>query len=529
MLDLLIDLGWKSALISGLALSASWLLRSRAAGERVLLLRVALAALLALPVFALLVPALELPMLPAEPALPAADSIPAIDLVAPTPGAAPVEAPFDPVPLFYAAGALLIVARLAAGLWTLSAWTRSAVPVGEGRWSQAVAHASARLRHPVRLRVSPRVAAPMSWGIAPAWVLIDPALEQRDDQAEAVIAHEMAHVCRFDWPVLVASQLATALFWFNPLVWLLGRELARQTELAADDEAIRHVTRADYAQTLLSVAGPAGAHAACSMAATGGALAQRIRRVLEDGAPRQTSRLVAGLLLIGAPAIVVPLAVARIVPAGAIPLVTVETERPAPARSVMRPDRDRPTGSPERRAERLARIAEPAQAPEAAAPVRPREPKPEVELDRSPAALAAETARTEAADEAAIERISETLATKMAERLSRVPQRGGPFGLPRTPPLQAAAPVPSPTPPAPARQDQDSEDEASSEPQGASRLQRMRRWISRLRSEADRLENAARYYPDSSDVRTAYIKAASDARRQAQMLERNMQKLNPGQ
>ncbi|WP_414531027.1 M56 family metallopeptidase, partial [Staphylococcus aureus] len=62
---------------------------------------------------------------------------------------------------------------------------------------------------------------------------------------------------------MLVGRLALALFWFNPFAWLLVAELARQTELAADEEAVRHVARAGYAQTLLAVAGGCGAHAAC--------------------------------------------------------------------------------------------------------------------------------------------------------------------------------------------------------------------------------------------------------------------------
>lgn len=517
---LLIDLAWKSALIAGAALLASALLRNRAAAERVLLLRIALAALLLLPLLALLMPALELAVLPPEAALPAGAAVEVGD--APVAASPPPEWVIDPMVLAWALAAALVLLHLAAGLFALSRWTRAARPVSGEGWSQAMARASAGLCRPVRLRVSPRVDTPISWGVAPAWVLIDPALELRADQADAVIAHEIAHVRRFDWPVLIAARLATALYWFNPLVWLVERELARQSEMAADDEAVRRIARADYAQTLLMVAAPGSRQPACAMAVGNSTLARRIRRLLDERAPHPTSRLLCVMVLLAIPAVAVPLAAARITPADPPVIVESRTTQDVPApRTVAAPvpaplPQERSAVPPARpvaivesrpssRATRVARervrtqppVADPAPAP-------------------SPTALPGPVTPPGPPLAAIVERV-------VARQIARqVPPRIAPLAA--RPPRPDAAPAPERI-----AADQEVQEDSSNEPQGASRLQRMRRWIDRLRSEAGRLENAARYYPDSSDVRNAYIKAASDARRQAQMLERDMQKLSPGQ
>lgn len=356
MAALLIDLAWKSALIAVLALLASHALRNRAAAERVLLLRIALAALLLLPVLAVLMPALELAVLPPEGALPAGAAVDSGD--APV-AASPSPEWLDPAAVGWIAGSALILLHLAAGLLLLRRWTRAGRPVTDPRWTQAVARASEGLRRPVRLRVSRHVDAAVSWGVTPAWVLIDPALERRADQADAVIAHEIAHVRRLDWPVLIASRFATALFWFNPLVWLVERELVRQSELAADDDAVTCIARTDYAQTLLSVAGGSAPHPVCGMA--GSTLARRIRRVLEGAAPRRASRLVCMALLIGGPALAIPLAAAKIVPAEAIVAQAQDVPPPVPAAPPMvQPApvaQPTPVAAPRARAPRPPRVA----------------------------------------------------------------------------------------------------------------------------------------------------------------------------
>lgn len=329
---LLIELGWKSALVCGVALLAGQALRGGPAAQRVAVLRAAVAALLLLPLLILTVPVLEIAVLPAgEPltALPGATGT----LPAPIAAAPPATLPIDWIGLAYAAGAALVLLHLLLGLLLLHRWTRHAVPVSDPIWAEAIARAAEPLRRPVRLLVSPRVSSPLSLGIVPATILIGPETERRPDRAAAVIAHEIAHVRRFDWPAMLAARVALALFWFNPLAWLLVAALSRETELAADEEAVRRVARADYAQVLLAVAGGGGAHAACGMAVTRSAMARRIRRVL-DAAPRKPAgRLACAVLVGGIPLGIAPLAAMEIVErphVAPLPAAAPVVVRPAP-------------------------------------------------------------------------------------------------------------------------------------------------------------------------------------------------------
>jgi beta-lactamase regulating signal transducer with metallopeptidase domain len=335
MLGLLIDFGGKSALIAGLALLANAAMRGRPAAERAALLQAALVALLALPLLAPLLPALDLAWLPAHEVAPnavAAAAVPAV--VAELPRAAtPMLDVRGMLAILYAAGAILLSLRFVAGLWTLRRWTYAARPAIDPHWQRVMDRETAGLNRPLRLLVSPYAATPLSWGVVPAWILIGPATHDRPEQAEAVIAHELAHIRRFDWLTLVVARLTTALFWFNPLVWLVARQLMRDVELAADAEALGRIDRYDYAQALLAVAGGGLAHReANGMAFTRTALARRISTALDGGAGRRMRPLVPVLLLVAALGSAVPLAAAhivRIAPAPPAPLPPIP-EPPAP-------------------------------------------------------------------------------------------------------------------------------------------------------------------------------------------------------
>ncbi len=333
MLETLIELGWKSAVIAALALVGDRAMRGRPAAERVFVLRVAVVALLLLPVAMLVLPSLDLALLPAPEVAP--------QMVRPPVTVAPISAPavapgIDLAGLFYTLGAGAVLLHLAIGVAVLARWTRRSVAAGEPGWNAALARGTGRLRRPVRLLVSGDVASPISWGIAPAWILIDPATLTRVGQADAVVAHEMAHIRRFDWPMLIAARIAVALLWFNPLVWLLGRALARRGETAADEAAVCGIERIDYAEALLSfAAAPAARGVATGMALWPNALAERITHIATHR-PRRGSRAIPASALICAAIAAPPLAVARLVPAEPMAVPPIVT--PAVARAPLSPN-----------------------------------------------------------------------------------------------------------------------------------------------------------------------------------------------
>ena len=79
-----------------------------------------------------------------------------------------------------------------------------------------------------------------------------------------MIAHELAHIRRGDWAGLLFARAVVALYWFNPLVWMIERAFLHEAEQAADAEALHSVQPTLYAETLLKLASglrvPAGAN-----------------------------------------------------------------------------------------------------------------------------------------------------------------------------------------------------------------------------------------------------------------------------
>ncbi len=288
---LLVALLVKSSVIAGLGLALSHLVVRRAE-DRVEVLRATACLLLALPVLMAFGPALSLALLPAaEQFAPPPPALWSGDL-RPVEGVTVSGSLFLPslgqtLALVWTLGAVIVAGRFAAGVWTLSRWTEAARPVKSEAWTGTLGDLSPAVR-PL-LKSSDRITSPLSWGLYPGAVLIDPATLSRPQTAAAVMAHEMAHIRRRDWLFLVLSRLALALFWFNPLVWLLHRSLIERSEEAADAVAVGQVDRHAYARALIGLAAAPGPQtpslAATAMAGDGRSLKRRIATLMSDKTP----------------------------------------------------------------------------------------------------------------------------------------------------------------------------------------------------------------------------------------------------
>lgn len=202
-----------------------------------------------------------------------------------------LDASLPIVLLVWGIGVTLLSARFAGGLFYLQRLASTGVEPAPAEWHLVLARLSREmgLRRAVRLLRSFRVEAPMVVGWMRPVILIPAAAFSglSPAQIEAVLAHEMAHIRRLDFLVnLFQSALETLLF-FHPAVWWLSSRLRAERELCCDDAAVAICgDRALYARALalLETNREQNREAKPSelgVAATGGALMARIRRLLQ--------------------------------------------------------------------------------------------------------------------------------------------------------------------------------------------------------------------------------------------------------
>src|SRR5690606_788346 len=88
----------------------------------------------------------------------------------------------------------------------------------------------------VRLLVTAEIAAPMVFGWRRPVVLIPESISRGDQSAlRSCLAHEWSHVSCGDLLKWQLANLCQFLFWYQPLFWMLRRELRVCQDLVADD------------------------------------------------------------------------------------------------------------------------------------------------------------------------------------------------------------------------------------------------------------------------------------------------------
>ena len=276
----------KVSVVLAAALGAAWMARRTAARVRHRLWSSAFAAVLALPLLAVAVPGLPVPvpswMATADDAgqpisinIVRADREPRMaetidvtaQIVANGMASSGLDARDAGVPrpalsmilaALWVAGALAALVSLAIALWRVRRLSRTACPLDDPDWAGPAAALAARLgvRGRVRLLVSPHVSTPMAGGIlAPTIYLPATAVQWSAEQGEVVLAHELSHLAGRDPLRQVLTRVALAAYWFHPLAWIAARQSALAREQACDEAVLALGTRPSlYARVLLDFA-----------------------------------------------------------------------------------------------------------------------------------------------------------------------------------------------------------------------------------------------------------------------------------
>ncbi|MBC7821782.1 MAG: M48 family metalloprotease, partial [Planctomycetaceae bacterium] len=98
-------------------------------------------------------------------------------------------------------------------------------------------------------------------------------------QLEAVLAHELAHIRRHDYLVNLLQTAIETLLFYHPAVWWLSRLIRSEREHCCDDLALSLCDSPVTYVSALAVMEELRASPALTMAASGGSLLNRIRRI----------------------------------------------------------------------------------------------------------------------------------------------------------------------------------------------------------------------------------------------------------
>jgi beta-lactamase regulating signal transducer with metallopeptidase domain len=343
----LLHLLWQGALVAVVLALALRVLGRRAATARYALACGALVAMLALPVATgwhhyhtsaarSLAPEPSVTLSPsAALAAPVLEAPNLLTTQVPRSSAAPVSPPEPATPTVLERALALIGAYmpwlvLAWGLGValsslrlLTGWVRLRRQVREAtaapvEWQERLDALARRLglKSAVRLLQSAALDVPAAVGwLRPVVLLPTSALTGLPArQLEMILAHELAHIRRYDFAVNLAQTLVETLLFYHPVVWWVSHVIRVEREHCCDDIAAgtsgstlsyaRALTALEELRVLPSLA-PSPA-----LSALGGSLPERVRRLVVSPAARCSSRWVAGasaLTLMSSLAVAAPL------------------------------------------------------------------------------------------------------------------------------------------------------------------------------------------------------------------------------
>jgi uncharacterized protein (TIGR03435 family) len=139
------------------------------------------------------------------------------------------------ISLIWFAGSAMLLTRFAINLAALYRVRKTSNAVADAR---LLANAT-RFRRRVRMWENDAIGAPVTWGIVRPVILVPAGFEELPAESQdAVIRHELAHIQAHDFLMRGLAEIARALIWFQPLMWIVRRQLREEQELACDNRVL---------------------------------------------------------------------------------------------------------------------------------------------------------------------------------------------------------------------------------------------------------------------------------------------------
>lgn len=118
----------------------------------------------------------------------------------------------------------------------------------------AEAEEKLKIKRAIELYRNPLITSPIMTGFIRPKIVI-PDRKMTDEELDCIFTHELVHFKYFDMFYKWLVQITICVHWFNPFVYLLGKEVNKRCELSCDEKvigALNEQERKRYGDTLLS-------------------------------------------------------------------------------------------------------------------------------------------------------------------------------------------------------------------------------------------------------------------------------------
>src|SRR5260370_42075248 len=194
-------------------------------------------------------------------------------------------------------GMLLLAVRAMGGWWHLEQVRRRArtlVPEELERSFKRI-YDQVQVGRRVALRVSSEVISPLAMGVWRATVIlpVSTVLGLPLEELEAVLAHELVHIRRWDYLWNLFQTAVESVLFFHPSVWSLSRTVRERREICCDEIAVQSCREATvYARALLRLEEQRTIQLRFAVALDGcnGSLLKRVKQVLGESMAMEIGR-----------------------------------------------------------------------------------------------------------------------------------------------------------------------------------------------------------------------------------------------
>lgn len=163
---------------------------------------------------------------------------------------------FTTVFWIWVVGSLLMYFRVLRSFFGLRHFLRSCEPLTSGPFYDLVQKTASEVGVGRRFQVFwAEIATPSTIGFFRPILLLplSMATGYTDEDLRCILAHELVHIRHYDCLVNVVQVLVEGMLFFNPAVWLIGRQIRLERELCCDQVALRYSeSRVDYVKLICS-------------------------------------------------------------------------------------------------------------------------------------------------------------------------------------------------------------------------------------------------------------------------------------
>lgn len=186
----------------------------------------------------------------------------------------------------YIIGITFLLLRFVVNLLQIRNLKRNGISDVDTYWTSRVAEWQDKLdiSRKVQLFFSEKISVPMTMGAFKPVILLPIAAMNNltQDQLEAILLHELAHIKRHDYLLNIIQTIVETILFFNPFIWLISRIIRKEREHCCDDVVLSYMnTPLPYARALAEL--ETNRHHTLALAATGNKhqLLNRIKRIME--------------------------------------------------------------------------------------------------------------------------------------------------------------------------------------------------------------------------------------------------------